>query len=153
MPYTITTKAIQPQTTATIRVTVPTAEIGPTMGQIFGEIMAYLTASGNQSAGPPFSRYYDYGPDHVTMEVGFPVSKPIVPSGRIISGGLPGGEVAETWHIGPYETISQAYSALESWIKENGRESSGQPWEVYWTDPGAVPNPAEWRTEVIWPLK
>ena len=153
MSYAITANTLQPQATASIRVTVPAAEIGPTMGQIIGEVMAYLNRLGIHPAGPPFARYYETGPVHVTMEVGFPVAKAVAPSGRVTAGELPGGEVAVTWHIGPYEKLGQAYAALGSWVKEHRRESSGPAWEIYWSDPGAVPDPSEWRTEVIWPLK
>ena len=27
------------------------------------------------------------------------------------------------------------------------------PWEVYLADPGRVPDPADWLTEVVWPLE
>ena len=141
MSYAITTDTLQPQATASIRVTVPAAEIGPTMGQIIVEVMAYLNRLGIHPAGPPFARYYETGPVHVTMEVGFPVAKAVAPSGRVTAGELPGGEVAVTWHIGPYEKLGHAYAALESWVKEHSRESSGPAWEIYWSDPGAPGGP------------
>jgi AraC family transcriptional regulator len=29
--------------------------------------------------------------------------------------------------------------------------AAGAPWETYLTDPAEVPDPAEWRTEVVYP--
>jgi effector-binding domain-containing protein len=153
MSYAISMKTLLPQATASIYVSITAAEIDQTIGQIFGEILNYMAELRIQPAGPPFSRFFEFWPEHVTMEAGFPVSQPVVRPGRIIAGELPGGEVATTWHAGSYETLGQAYTALQSWIKDKGRESGGSPWESYWTDPGTVPNPSEWRTEVIWPLK
>ena len=152
MSYSICIKTLQPQATASIHVSIPAAEIGQTMGQIFGEVLNYMAELRIQPAGPPFSRYCEFGPDYVTMEAGFPVTQPVDQVGRIIAGELPGGEVATTWHFGSYDTLGRAYTALQSWIKDQGRESGGSPWESYWTDPETVPNPSEWRTEVIWPL-
>jgi len=34
----------------------------------------------------------------------------------------------------------------------NGVRAGGAPWESYVTDPGEHPDPADWRTEVYWPL-
>ena len=31
-------------------------------------------------------------------------------------------------------------------------EAAGGPWEVYWTNPGMVPDPAKWRTQIFAPL-
>jgi hypothetical protein len=34
----------------------------------------------------------------------------------------------------------------------NGVRPGGAPWETYLTDPADLPDPADWRTEVCWPL-
>jgi len=52
----------------------------------------------------------------------------------------------------PYETLDQTYGALMGWIAEQGRSVAGPMWEVYWSDPGAEPDPTRWRTEVIIPV-
>jgi AraC family transcriptional regulator len=42
---------------------------------------------------------------------------------------------------------------VQAWIEANGHRAAGAPWEVYITDPADHPEPADWRTEVIWPLE
>ena len=32
------------------------------------------------------------------------------------------------------------------------KKAGGAPWEVYISDPGEVPDPAEWITEIVHPL-
>jgi effector-binding domain-containing protein len=145
-------KTLQPQTTVAIRTITTPAEIGPTMGQLLPEIWAYLEQQGVPAAGPPFARYHDFNDDRADLEAGFPVAAPVAGDGRIVAGELPGGEVAVAWHVGPYDTLSQAHHAVEAWIAEQGRAMAGAPWEVYWTDPGENPDPATWRTEVVWPV-
>jgi len=39
------------------------------------------------------------------------------------------------------------------WIEAQGLAPSGAPWESYVTDPGNFPDPKDWKTEVVWPLK
>jgi effector-binding domain-containing protein len=148
----IETKVIQPQAAMSIRVITTPTEIGQTLGQILGEVWTYLQGRGVQPAGPPFARYYEYRADHVDMEAGLPVSSPVAGAGRISADELPGGKVAVTWHIGPYDTLHKTYVALESWVQEQNQEAAGAPWEVYWTDPGEEPDSSAWRTEVICPL-
>jgi effector-binding domain-containing protein len=55
-------------------------------------------------------------------------------------------------HAGPYETLSDTYQAIETWLASTGKVPSGPPWEIYLTDPSTEPDPAKWLTEVIFPL-
>jgi effector-binding domain-containing protein len=57
-----------------------------------------------------------------------------------------------TTHLGPYDQLRAAYRALGLWLVEQGFKMAGPPWEFYWTDPGAEPDPNRWRTEIIWPV-
>ena len=66
---------------------------------------------------------------------------------------LPGGWVALGIHAGPYDRLPDSNAAIERWIEANGYEARGDAWEHYVTDPGQHPDPADWRTEVVWPLK
>jgi AraC family transcriptional regulator len=68
------------------------------------------------------------------------------------AGFLHAGPVACAVHAGPYEQLSETHAAIERWIEANGFHAAGAPWECYVTDPGEHPDPANWRTEVYWPL-
>lgn len=141
------------QRVASIRhITVP-AEIGPTLGTLLPEVFAYLDGEGIKPSGPPFVRYHEFRPDRIDLEAGFPIAALPKPKGRVGIGELPGGRMATTTHIGPYETLNQAYDALIAWIKAQGHQVAGAPWDIYWTDPGQVPDPSQWRTEVRWPIQ
>jgi len=155
MIYTIETKTLQPQSMVSIRARTIPNQISETLGHIFGEIQSYLIQQGIKPAGPPFALYHTYEEDCVDLEAGLPVSEPVtsIESGRMVARELPGGQVATTWHRGPYETLMQAHQAIEEWTKEHNRFSAGAPWEVYWTDPGEEPDSSQWKTEVFRPLK
>ena len=56
------------------------------------------------------------------------------------------------WHTGPYEKLADAHKALMGYAQANKLEQKGGPWEVYWTDPGMVPDPAKWRTQLFLPV-
>lgn len=157
MQYDITVKTLEPQPTVTIRRQCRTGDVGETLDEILPAVHAYLVRLGIQPAGPPFTRYHDFGGGKegekpVDLEAGLPVKSAIVGEGEIQAGELPGGMVARTWHVGSYETLPDAYQALRNWIKARGQNPSGPPWEIYWTDPEKEPAPVQWKTEVIWPI-
>jgi effector-binding domain-containing protein len=52
-----------------------------------------------------------------------------------------------------FRQLPEAYQALCAWIAAQGKEGNGAPWESYITDPGELPDPKDWRTEVYWPLR
>jgi AraC family transcriptional regulator len=110
--------------------------------------------------GPPFARFHDYSERRVEIELGAPIAAVPdglpeasgLPDGRIGVSALPGGEVAATIHEGPYETIAATHERIRAWIAGNGLVAAPGPWEVYITDPDEVADPADYLTEVVWPL-
>lgn len=153
MAQEVVVRRIEPQPVASIRLVTTPAELGARLGEALPEVWACLERQGLHPAGPPFARYLVYGDDEVELDAGFPVSAPAADEGRVVAGELPGGPVAATWHVGPYETLNQTHVAMVYWLREHGHAPAGAPWEIYWTDPEEVPNPDEWRTEVIWPIE
>ncbi|MYG02265.1 MAG: hypothetical protein F4173_08285 [Acidobacteriia bacterium] len=68
-------------------------------------------------------------------------------------GELPCGTMATVTHIGPYEGLPNTWAALTEWIRSQGLEAAGAPWEVYVTDPGAEPDQSKWRTDIFFPVR
>jgi AraC family transcriptional regulator len=126
--------------------------IGEDLGRIFPAVFQHVTENGGEVTGPPFARYLSMDEGQIELEAGISVARHIAIRDDIEQSELPGGEMAVTWHVGPFETISSAYSTLEQWMEANGKSMAGAPWEVYWTDPGEEPDPANYRTEVVWPV-
>lgn len=153
MTHEVEIRRLEAQQMASIRMTVAPAELSAALEEVLPEVWGALEGAGVQPAGPPFARYYDANDQVVDFDAGLPVAAPVSPMGRVQPGVLPGGECAATWHVGPYETLRQAYVALEGYMRDNNREPAEAPWEVYWTDSGEEPDPARWRTEVIWPIR
>jgi effector-binding domain-containing protein len=146
-------KERQSQPVASVRVKCKPADLSATMATIYPEICAHLNAIGSRMTGLPFSRYHAFTADEVDLEAGFPVQKPITEKGRIKNGELPAGKVVQAWHIGPYEKLSDAHQALQAHLAKKGLKARGGLWEVYWTDPGVVPDPAKWRTQLFAPIE
>ena len=54
--------------------------------------------------------------------------------------------------MGPYDKLQDTYAAIERWMQQQGVRAAGAPWESYITDPAEHPDPANWRTDVFWPI-
>jgi effector-binding domain-containing protein len=154
MSYEVTVKELQPQQVVSIRLR-GLSTIGEVMGPTLGELFEYVGKSGGFPAGPPFCIYHDTEAkgDDMEYDVCIPVGQPLTATGRIDAYELPGGPAAATMHVGPYTDVGGAYQALMGWIQAHGHETAGPPREIYLTDPNQVEDPAQLRTEVLWPIR
>jgi AraC family transcriptional regulator len=146
-------ETVAEQPIASIRLTIPAAEVSQNLAVMLPEILQYVTKSGAEMAGPPLSRYHGFTATEIDIEACIPVKKPIEGEGRVRGSTLPAGRAATTWHIGPYHELPKSYKVLETYMKKEGLEARSPFWEVYWTDPGIERDPAKWRTQIYWPVK
>jgi effector-binding domain-containing protein len=151
-PEAVVIETVRERPIASIRVTIPEDKVSSQLAVILPEVWAHLTQVGAEMDGPPLSRYHAHADGKIDLEAGIPLKQAIEPSGRILASSLPGGRVASTWHVGSYHELPRTYARLEAWIDEQGYTRRGAAWEIYWTDPGIEPDPAKWRTQVLWPI-
>ena len=135
-----------------IRASVAMNEIGQAMGSLFGEVHGYIQQNGGARAGMPLAIYHSAPDTTVDLECAIPVSAPMTGAGRVRAGELPAGAAVTVTHVGPYDNLPQSWSALTAWMKTEGLQPSGPPWEVYVTDPGAEPDSSKWRTDIFFPI-
>jgi AraC family transcriptional regulator len=127
-------------------------ELSKTMGECFGKAFPYAMGSGVPLAGRPFTRYLSTGPGLFTIESGCVLASPAPGSGQVEAATLPGGPAAVAMHGGSYDSLGETYAEMERWMEKNGMQPGSAPWESYITDPAEHPDPANWRTEIYWPL-
>ncbi len=149
----ITVEELEERHVATIRSTCKFEDLGKQMAICLPEVMVYLNKIGVQTVSAPFSRYHSFNPAAIDIESGMFVAEPIKPSDRVKASTLPACKAAVAWHLGPYEGLGKSYERVQKWVTENGYESAGAPWEIYWTDPGMEPDPTKWRTQIFQPVK
>lgn len=131
-------------------------ELATVLAEVLPAVFQYVMEHGLPMAGPPFVRYLEQSAAFLTVQGGIPLTeepKPPAPELNIEVGELPGGSAAVTIHRGPYDTLGDSHMALERWMAANGWQPAGAPWEVYLTDPGEVPDPKDWETQILWPVE
>ena len=128
------------------------SELGNRLGVMLPAVRAAIADQGIDPVAPPFLRYVAMYENALTFEAGCALAAPFITTPAVRSADLPGGEVATLWHVGPYEDLGASHDRLDAWLARHGRQTGGERWEVYWTDPGDGSDPATWRTEIVQPL-
>ena len=143
---------LQPQPALVVKRRIARTEIAATIAEGLGKTFPYALQNSLAIAGRPFARYSDVGPGLMTIEVGTPLAAPADGVGDIEAITLPGGPAAVAVHMGAYDKLQDTYAAIERWMQQQGVRAAGAPWESYITDPAEHPDPANWRTDVFWPI-
>lgn len=134
------------------RLPVRITDMGPLFGSSFGEIYAHLGARNVQPAGEPFVIYYEMpnGDKPIDIEICAPVTQTIdAPRGWKVRQ-LPAGTFASLVHVGPYDTVGEAYTAMRRWFDTHDLVVSGPPREVYLSPPETPPD--QIRTVIEFPV-
>lgn len=155
MNYDIHVKQVPAQIIASERTHTALAQLGKVMHSTLAKIATSVQPP-TATQGPPFAIYYNepFNPDDIDVEMGVPiaVNATLAETAQVARRELPGGPVAFTFHVGPYETIGAAYAALYAWLEEHGHRPLGPPREIYLVGPGQGTKPAELRTEIDLPI-
>jgi len=106
---------------------------------------------GRHANGKPLGLYYDgeYKEDDAVFEACFPIRKGTEEE-NISVRELKGGQCAALIHKGPYETLSNSYAKIFSYVNEKGYKKILPTREVYLKGPGMIfkGNPKNYLTEL-----
>ena len=143
---------VEATTTAVIRGVVPATDFAPFFDRSFTTLASVLAGQGVVVTGPAFAVYHGPVTDSANLEVGFPTASAVDPQDGVEPASLPAGRVVRAVHAGGYDGLAAAWAALRHWIDDNGIEPAGITWEVYVTEPAPDMDPADLRTELVWPV-
>jgi effector-binding domain-containing protein len=134
------------------------SNISQKMGEQYGSIMAYIMQNKIDPNGMPLTVYQEMNNEEgtVIMSNGIPVKERIdvAADSDILCGYIPKMRTLKTTLLGNYSNLEKAWSQAMTHMSENNLiASEHKPFEIYTNDPGQVPNPSEWRTEIYIPLK
>lgn len=127
------------------------AQIAETLGQNLPAVFGHAMKHGRELRSPPMTLYVDWGPGMVTLRAGLAVA-PGSDQGDCGLATLPACLAAVTVHTGPYDGLPDAHAAVEQFLAEEEVSVAGAPREIYLTDPGEVPDPKDWKTQIVWPV-
>ncbi|NNJ11638.1 hypothetical protein EKD04_014985 [Chloroflexales bacterium ZM16-3] len=127
---------VEPQLVADIRSVIPSYGA---IGALFDELYAYLGQHGAGGMAVGIDHNEEYKERDPEMEAAAYLAAPVPEGGRVRVYTLSGVTVASTIHRGPWEGLSQAYTALMVWLQASGYTPSGASRELY-LQQGATPD-------------
>lgn len=149
----IVRKEVEAQPILYIRKEVDPSKLQAYFTESFPQIFGLAMQKSLDIAGNPMARYIKTGQGLWIVDAIIPLNEAGDGEGEIEAGYLHAGAVATATHSGPYEQLPETYSAIDAWVRDKGYTPLGENWEWYITDPGEHPDPADWKTEVFWPLE
>lgn len=127
--------------------------------QFVGEAFDGAMQAGLKFAGAPFVVYFSVDEIGFDMEPVVPIDDSFtgevaLPSGRKLTiHTLPAVNVASTYHRGAYDNIGETYAAISKWASENQYVFVGPAREIYLKSYESTTNPAEFLTEIQYPVE
>ena len=149
-PIKVELRAEPAQTVAAVEAVVRSGD----MASWFAGAMAELQAAvGGDVTGPPGGAYDNalFEQERGRALLYLPTAAP-PRTGRVHAVTLPAAELAVTTHTGEHDTVDVTYGQLGTWVVENAMAVAGPVREVYLVGPGDTGDPAEWRTQIGWPV-
>lgn len=149
--YEVVLKQVDAVHVASVRGVIPAYS---DVGQLFGELFGYLMPKGIHPAGPVMAIYHDpeYRESDCDVEALIPVSGGDS-GGRVQMRDLPGAQMVTTVHQGAYDAIGGAYTAMMTWMEQNGYQVAGPCREIYLRGPNENLASADYVTEVQFPVQ
>jgi effector-binding domain-containing protein len=145
-------KDVPAQPVLMIRERAPLEKLSEVIPEAFQEIEDYLHERGLEPVGPP-TTICPYADEEgmVDIENAWTVDGSVPGRGRIHAAMLPACTVLAYEHRGHYKELDRSYRALEALVEQEGLSKTGEPREIYWTNPKEL-RPEEWVTEIQFPI-
>lgn len=128
-------------------------EIDKNMAEMLLMVGNYLKENDIKNDGKPLSIYHEFSPTHVLMDVGMMVDIDAKGKGEIKKSSIPQAKALKIVHKGDYSDLPKSYGKVFSYMKENGIEEDGSPWEQYITDPRVEKDKSKWITHIYHAIK
>jgi DNA-binding transcriptional MerR regulator len=120
----------------------------------FQELHKAVEEAGAARAGPDSCCYPNemFELEEGEMVAYVPLTRPSVGSGRVQTYELPAVELAVMLHRGSYDDLDQTYGELGTHVAARAIGVDGPIRELYLVSPFDGVDPADFRTEVCWPV-
>ena len=118
----------------------------------YQRVVAVTVALGVRLTGPALAVYEGDPAGTFSIEIGFPVERVFDETDAVRPSTLPGGRLAVSTHVGPYDSLPGAWESLMAFVSAQGLRPGDRMGEVYVTEPSPTTDPATLRTDLYVPV-
>lgn len=119
-------------------------------GRFFCKLFQKITTEKLTVTGKPITIFHNPGYDPFEFDIEFAIPiKEAVTGTRDFESGL----CVKSTLLGAYTNITSIYARQREWAEENGYEFVKVPFEVYAVEPNLDNSPADYVTEIFYPVK
>lgn len=136
-----------------------TSQVNQQMQKMISDVRTYMEENNIEISGKPFTLFNERDENAGTaiFSAGiFTPSQVVTPNNsRVLNGNLPNQKVLRATLKGNYKNLPDAWNTAYDYIEENSLELNEEEdvFEVYITGPENSSNPAEWVTQIHFPIK
>jgi DNA-binding transcriptional MerR regulator len=154
MSYEVKIKEFQPTQVVGITLDTTPEGIGTDAPNAYQQLFDRLGQEGVAPIGAPRLVYHEMGDEVWRIEACVPVGERVTIGDGFQSREVDGGRAATAVHEGPYDELGIAWQELSNWIAAHGHTmpAASRPFDIYLNDPNEVQDPAQYLTELVWPI-
>jgi DNA gyrase inhibitor GyrI len=132
-------------------------EIDSKMQGIFENLETFMISNNIEAAGKPFNlnHKWDEAMQTAIFSTCIPIKERLITTDKMVQVGIMKPQkVFKTVFTGHYDNSYMAWETAYKNLETQGFKAklTGEPFEVYITNPEEVPNPAKWVTEIYIPI-
>jgi len=143
---------LEAQPTLVVRRRAAVERLPEALGPAWGAVMACAARSGAEPIGAPFAAFHNTDMQDLDVEIGFAFERAVEGAGEVEAGEIPAGTAVRCVHVGPFDQLGAAYTAMRAWMAEHGLEHAGPAFEHYLDDPADTPIERV-RTLIVIPVR
>jgi effector-binding domain-containing protein len=134
-----------------IRTTLRFADYPAVAQRCYGKIKEFAAHKQLLLSGCPFVCYHNVDLEHLDVEMGFPVARPVAGTGEIVGRSIPVQKAVTGIFQGPYQDSDPLMMEMMRWIADRGYEQQGAIFNYYLND--ADRPSCELLTQIVIPVQ
>ena len=150
MRYEVQVMQVGPQPIAVVRRRAKSEQLATVVPKSCGDVWNFIRSAHIERPGRNIAVYLDCNEGEINIEVGVEVTHQFTGDGEVVCSATPAGTVATTVHVGPYDRLGDAHSAIRAGARNaiarqaglSGRSTATGPtirrsfapmFSIYWT--------------------
>jgi effector-binding domain-containing protein len=120
---------------------------------MYMRISHFMKLSGLPPTGAPLAIFHNYSSANFDIEACIPIATVVTTPVGINCIESDAQKTIMVRYFGSYKSITSAYLALQTYIKDKDLQPNGPSWEEYVTDPASEADSTKWQTNIYYPVK